>query len=84
MSNWRAVTESGSIYESIDGHVRANGEYFHSVVMKNVMISRLDWDKIHALPEADLPRVGQRIYISTFGDAGWRISTPVVSLEVLD
>jgi len=87
---WRAVTESGRVYETVSGGVKVSGEgYFHNADVKVVnredlygMESRGIWEHLHNLPRADLPEVGKSLYIDTYGDAGWRISTDIVSVEI--
>lgn len=84
MKPWRAVTESGAEYVSDGSSIRVNGEVFRNPLLKAIGISDVTWEKINASPPAYLPRLGKRIFVSTYGDSGWRLSTPVVEVEVLD
>lgn len=85
MTEWIATTASGRTYESVNSGVRVSGEgYYHQPTMRSFpesMLPGMDWDKLYALPLVDRPVVGERFFISTFGDAGWRISTTIVSVE---
>lgn len=90
MSEWIATTRSGRTYESVNGGVRVSGEgYFPQPAMRSFADARevgtsdgrIDWEKLRSLPLVDRPVVGEHFFISSFGDAGWRISTPIVSVE---
>lgn len=84
MTDWIATTKSGRTYESVRGGVRVSGEgYYPQPTMRSFPESDTpgDWDELYARPEVYRPVVGERFFISTFGDAGWRISTPIVSVE---
>lgn len=92
MTGWIATTKSGRTYESKKGGVLVSGEgYFPRPTLRSFPESmipelstaegRINWDKLYALPEVNRPVVGERFLISTFGDAGWRISTEIVNVE---
>lgn len=90
MTEWIATTKSGRTYESVEGGIRVSGEgYFPQPVIRSIsdanqivtLDNRIDWDKLNALPAVARPVVGEYLYISTVGDAGWRISTRIVSVE---
>lgn len=94
MRNWIATTKSGRTYESVNGGIRVSGEgYFPQPEIRtfppdaipgvSTSNGRIDWRKLDALPLTTVPVVGHHLYISTFGDAGWRISTPVESIRFL-
>lgn len=89
---WRATTNSGRIYEEHGSGVRVSGEGFFpqpdmrsfpSSAIKDLSTpeGKIDWQKMRELPLVDRPVVGEHFYISTFGDAGWRISTPIKTVE---
>jgi hypothetical protein len=94
MKDWIATTESGRTYKSTDGSITVGGgyEYFHNAELRSFPPSLLDelskagnrnliWNTLNELPQVDEPVVGERLYVRTFGDAGWRISTPIVKIE---
>lgn len=92
MRNWIATTTSGRTYESIDGGITVSGDgYFPQPEVRTFPPSALpglatpdghiDWGKLNALPRVEAPVVGHHLYIRSFGDAGWRISTTVQSVR---
>lgn len=92
MTEWIAKTKSCRTYESTSSGVQVSGyRYFHQPTMRSFHVSmipelthedgRIDWTKINSLPLVDRPIEGEHFYIATHGDAGWRISTPIVSVE---
>lgn len=92
MSDWIAKTVSGRTYESTLFGVIVSGKgYFPSPAMRSFSPDqvkelfteegRVDWSKMNALPLVDRPVVGEHFYLYSFGDAGWRISTLIASVE---
>lgn len=90
--SWKATTKSGRVYEEHNGGVRVSGQgYFPQPTMRSFPSSsiddlstpegKIDWEKINALPKVERPVEGEHFYISCFGDAGWRISTPIKTVE---
>lgn len=97
MTNWIATTESGRTYVSADGCVTISslGEHFHNAELRSFPQSMVDklyadvnsddvWAALNALPQVTAPVVGERLYIRTFGDAGWRISRVIAKIEWVD
>lgn len=89
---WRAVTESGAIYEYDGFGIQVDSKrrgrfYIRAMVMKNVDRNILQppgkgWDYLLSLPNVEIPEVGKAIFTSNINE--WNISTHVVSLEVFD
>ena len=84
MTEWRAVTESGRIYESVGNGegIRVSGDrYYHSPVVKSLPgAANIDWALAHSLPEVERPVIGERLLIYSFG-GDWRVSTRIVEVE---
>lgn len=89
---WRAVTESGRVYEQVRRGVKVQGEsYFHNArvsVVDREHLPELEgaeetWAYLLNLPHAEFPEVGKSLFIFTHGDAGWRLSTAIESVEVM-
>lgn len=94
MNNWIAVTESGTVY-TYDGHtVRTkNGKQRSTLrpwiiapiprVMVDVASSMQDvWAYLRENSQPEYPRVGLHLYVGS--REAYRLSTPVVSLEILE
>lgn len=97
LKHFRAVTETGKVYLYTGGSVliydedvlvetvRAVG---FSVLVYDDLVSAAGeggvgfWPFLHALPRADAPEVGKSMYISN--SSSWKVSTPVMELEILD
>lgn len=84
-TDFKATTASGSIYESIDGRVYVNGKYVHNAVIRSFRLQDhpegpIDVDWLESI-EPGNPKVGEHIYLNTYGDYGWRISTEVMDSE---
>lgn len=97
MKNWIATTESGSTYRSVGGCITVGGvdEHYHNAELRSFpprLIRELNkagnadeiWRELTALPKVTSPVVGERLFVRTFDDAGWRISTPIVKIESVD
>lgn len=97
MKNWIATTESGRTYRSVGGCITVGGGYdhFHNAELRSFPQSMIDelydrgdadgiWRELTALPKVTSPVVGERLFVRTFDDAGWRISTPIVKIESVD
>lgn len=95
MKKFKAVTESGTVYDS-DGHTivvisARDGQYpirpwtMH-VVAEEQLKGLSSVAEMHAfvrdLPEAELPEVGKRFYIA--GRDDWRLSTWIETVEVYE
>lgn len=90
---WRAVTESGRVYESCGSGARVSGEgYFPNatirVIDRDELLERMGeaeiWDYVYSQPPAPVPEEGKSLFLFTMGDAGWRLSTNIVSLEITE
>lgn len=83
MSNWIATTESGRTYTSKGSGILVSGDgYYHNPVIRVVDRNEVSsWDDLLALPLVDEPVVGKSLFILTYGDSGWRLSTDIVSVE---
>lgn len=95
MRRWTAVSETGRTYESREHGIVVGGYgYYSNPTMGSFPQSdfesfvtpqrTLDWNKLLALPPIEAPVVGERFVITTRGDAGWRISTPIASVTFHD
>jgi hypothetical protein len=80
----RKEESSGILVES----PRIGRDYYHNPVLRSFLMEEapkyLDedgWEWLRSLSIADLPVVGEHLYIQTYGDSGWRISTEVVRVE---
>lgn len=89
---WRAVTESGRVYESVSSGVKVSGDgYFHNPTLKVVDRGDLPstgrtpefWGHIRSLPGTDTPEVGKSVFLVTMSGA-WRLSTRIESVEFLE
>lgn len=88
---WKAVTESGRVYEKVGSGVKVTGYgYFHNadvhIVDREALLDAVTtmeefWEHLRALPRASTPEVGKSLFIFTSGDAGWRLSTNIVSVS---
>lgn len=91
MRKFRAVTKSGTVYESDGSTVRITSspgrQYsirpWRMAVLDRKNISSDDcWEQVRALPDAEIPVVGLSFYVS--GRDEWRMSTPIESVEIFD
>lgn len=95
MTNWRAVTESGSVWEythdilHIDSKRHGDRYAFkpwHIKVVDRRNIPgdspKAQWEYIRALPNVEEPVVGLSLYAA--GREDWRLSTPIASFEILE
>lgn len=96
MKRFRAVTRSGTVYESNGHSVRIDSDRSGVTVIRPWFLRAFDrhdipaeaetsreiFDYIHSLDPVDEPVVGLSLYVSGIDE--WRISTPIESLEVFD
>lgn len=92
---WTALTRSGTRYERMLGGILVGGALYYRAPRLRVFPAAdlgsatdanggVNWKYMDQLPLVDAPVVGDRMYITTFTDVGWRISTEVVSIEHTD
>lgn len=91
---YRAVTESGTVYEygsrlkitSARTGITVFTPYVQVAVSREELEGIASWADFHArmreLEEVDLPVVGKSLYAE--GRDEWRLSTPIVSVEETD
>lgn len=93
-TGFKATTKSGATYTREPGESTVRYEHngalltFHNASLSAIPLSvieaweRIEWQWIWAAPMIDLPIVGERLYIGTI--SAWRISTEIVSVEVIE
>lgn len=84
---YEVTTESGSVYE-IDkerGFWRKQGDLYERIwIFAHIDPDNLPetWDEMNALPNADKPEVGMRMYLS--GKNMWRITSKIVDVKEVE
>lgn len=85
---WRATTSSGRVYEYLGRGVEISesGGYFPNWILTvfspdDVPKSGSIIETLRRLPSSSRPEAGKYMFIDSFGDSGWQISTRVVKVE---
>lgn len=93
---WVAKTKSGTEYlheagssdilrVSNDGAANYHNAALRVFARDDLQYSggRIDFEWLYEQPVVERPEVGKHMYVLTFGDSGWVISTEIVSVEDL-
>lgn len=92
MSDWVATTRSGTTYTSKDGCVMRDSHgsvtHYHNPEVRRFhkadVLGDQIFEKLREIePSDEPPKPGEHIYVLTFGDGGWVISTEIQDVVVM-